>query len=502
MNYVKHHNIFGVEAKEIPCIVGTGAPSNDITKVGLLYMDESTGDVYKRISSGWTKLSTTYTLNKSGSIITLTGSDGSSTSVTDSVGETVEMIEYGPAGTEFGLVKSGGDVTIDNGIITVNDNSHYHSATDINSGTLSADRLPSIPSSKITSLDASKLTGTVPTSALPSYVDDVIEGTYVSSTSFKNTSGTAITGETGKIYVDTSTNKTYRWSGSAFVEISASLALGETSSTAYYGDKGKIAYDHSQSAHLTLGETSSTAYRGDRGKIAYDHSQSAHAPSNAQANQNAFSNVKVGDTTIAADTTTDTLTLAGSNVTITPDTTNDKVTIGIASSNVTSALGYTPSKNTHKHTIPSYTPAGTVSIPTITVTPNTDSVNSITSVGTLPSASLNKGTLPSLTFGAGTLPSATFTQGTLPNLTKSVANRCLTLTFTAGTLPTHSFSAGTLPSATFSQGTLPSLTFSAGTLPTMDPDIPVVTSIKSATSTQPTFTGTDATDLKTNTADS
>lgn len=61
---------------------------------------------------------------------------------------------------------------------------------------------------------------------------------------------------------------------------------------------------------------------------AYTHSQAAHAPSNAEKNQNAFSNVKVGTTTIAADTTTDTLTLvAGSNVTITPDATNDKITI-------------------------------------------------------------------------------------------------------------------------------------------------------------------------------
>ena len=40
------------------------------------------------------------------------------------------------------------------------------------------------------------------------------------------------------------------------------------------------------------------------------------------------SNVKVGDTTIAADSKTDTLTLvAGSNVTLTPDATNDKITI-------------------------------------------------------------------------------------------------------------------------------------------------------------------------------
>lgn len=45
-------------------------------------------------------------------------------------------------------------------------------------------------------------------------------------------------------------------------------------------------------------------------------------------NQNAFSNIKVGNTTVAADTTTDTVTLvAGNNITITPDATNDKITI-------------------------------------------------------------------------------------------------------------------------------------------------------------------------------
>lgn len=59
------------------------------------------------------------------------------------------------------------------------------------------------------------------------------------------------------------------------------LKLGETSDTAYRGDRGKLAYDHSRSAHLGLGETSTTAYRGDRGKIAYDHSQSPHAPADA-----------------------------------------------------------------------------------------------------------------------------------------------------------------------------------------------------------------------------
>ena len=78
--------------------------------------------------------------------------------------------------------------------------------------------------------------GKVPSSQLPSYVDDVLE--YSAKANFPST------GETGKIYVDTATNLTYRWSGSAYVEISPSIALGETSSTAFAGDKGKAAYAH------------------------------------------------------------------------------------------------------------------------------------------------------------------------------------------------------------------------------------------------------------------
>lgn len=98
--------------------------------------------------------------------------------------------------------------------------------------------------------------GKVPAAQLPSYVDDTIEG-YLSGGKFYKESAhtTVITGESGKIYVDLATNKTYRWSGSAYVEISASLALGETSSTAYRGDRGKTAYDHSQSAHARTDAT-------------------------------------------------------------------------------------------------------------------------------------------------------------------------------------------------------------------------------------------------------
>ena len=90
--------------------------------------------------------------------------------------------------------------------------------------------------------------GTVPSSQLPSYVDDVIEGYYYNSKFHEDSAHSkVITGESSKIYVNLETGenqyKTYRWSGSAYVVISETLALGETSSTAYAGDKGKANAD-------------------------------------------------------------------------------------------------------------------------------------------------------------------------------------------------------------------------------------------------------------------
>lgn len=114
--------------------------------------------------------------------------------------------------------------------------------------TLSAADVSAIPTSQkgapsgVAELDG---TGKVPSSQLPSYVDDTVEG-YLNGSKFYKDSGheEEISGEAGKIYVDLATNKTYRWSSTTFVEISASLALGATSSTAFRGDQGKTAYDH------------------------------------------------------------------------------------------------------------------------------------------------------------------------------------------------------------------------------------------------------------------
>ena len=121
---------------------------------------------------------------------------------------------------------------------------HTHTQTDITG-------LPAVLGAKADLID-----GKVPASQLPSFVDDVVDGTLVNTTTFKNAAGTTVTPESDKIYNDTTANKSYRWSGSQYVAINEGVALGETSATAYRGDRGKTAYDHSQNGdvHVTAAQ--------------------------------------------------------------------------------------------------------------------------------------------------------------------------------------------------------------------------------------------------------
>lgn len=259
--------------------------------------------------------------------------------------------------------------------------------------------------------------GKVPSTQLPSYVDDVLE--------FANKAAFPTTGESGKIYVALDKNLTYRWGGTAYVEISQSLAIGTTANTAAAGnhihdaatqtangfmsaaDKEKLdgisaganKYVHaSHTAHnsglykvtvdaeghvsnavaVTKGDitglgipaqdtTYGDATTGASGlmsaadkkkldsvaeganKITVDsalndsstnpvQNKIVKAAIDAKANkthehteyenQNAFSSIKVGATTIAADNATDTVEIAaGANVTITPDAAAGKIVI-------------------------------------------------------------------------------------------------------------------------------------------------------------------------------
>jgi hypothetical protein len=88
---------------------------------------------------------------------------------------------------------------------------HTHTASQVTDFSTAADaRIAAAAGVSVCPLSG----GLVPSGYLPSYVDDVLE--------YANLAGFPGTGTTGKIYVDLATNKTYRWSGSVYVEISSS----------------------------------------------------------------------------------------------------------------------------------------------------------------------------------------------------------------------------------------------------------------------------------------
>ena len=284
---------------------------------GALYVATDTGTMWMGISA--TSLmqikdnintNTTYNLTKDGSTITLSGSDGSTVSITDS--NTI----YSDATTNAAGLMSAADkskldsvatgankITVDSTLSADSTNpvqnkvvktaldgksntghthdDRYYTESEMNtklSGKSNTghkhvkaditDFPTSMPASDVKAwakaankpsytlgevsgnLDVNRLSGVIDAAHLPSYVDDVIEG-YLSGGKFyttKSSSGTysgEITAEAGKIYVDLNNNKTYRWSGSAYVVISETIALGTTHSTAGYGDESRAAYNHS-----------------------------------------------------------------------------------------------------------------------------------------------------------------------------------------------------------------------------------------------------------------
>ncbi len=107
-------------------------------------------------------------------------------------------------------------------------------------------------------------TGKVPDSQLPSY-EDVVEGYYNELDGkfyAEDTFQTEIEGEANKIYIDLPNNTTYRWDETGFIQIGSGLALGETSTTAYRGDRGKTAYEFSQAPYTSDPAMNGTASAG------------------------------------------------------------------------------------------------------------------------------------------------------------------------------------------------------------------------------------------------
>lgn len=143
------------------------------------------------------------------------------------------------------------------------------------------------------------------------------------------------------------TDYTYRYNGTEWIPISANAIPKATNSVdgllskedhASYEDANSKKHSHSNKS--VLDKVTQTLL--DNWNAAKTHADSAHAPSNAEANQNAFSNVLVGSTTVTADSKADTLTLAaGSNITITPDAANDKITIASSHPSITKSTDST-----------------------------------------------------------------------------------------------------------------------------------------------------------------
>lgn len=271
---------------------------------GALYVATDTGTLWMGISSSSLiqikdniNTNTTYNLTKSGSTITLRGSDGSTFNVTDSntvygnaTASAAGLMSAADKAKLDGVAAGSNRVTIDAELSTTStnpvqnkviksaldgksntDHTHddrYYTESEINTK-LNAkansshthtkaqitDFPTSMPASDVSAwakaaskpsytigevsgnLPASRISGTIAAANLPSYVDDVLE--YASLSKFPTK------GESGKIYTALDTNKIYRWSGSAYVVISETIALGTTHSSAGYGDESRAAYNHS-----------------------------------------------------------------------------------------------------------------------------------------------------------------------------------------------------------------------------------------------------------------
>lgn len=166
----------------------------------------------------------------------LSGNATTATTATTTTGNAGTASKLATARTISLAGDLGGSVSFDGSAnvtltATISDDSHNHIISNID-GLQSAldaklDDSQLGVANGVASLDSN---GLVPSSQLPSYVDDIIESVDFASL--------PVTGEVGKIYVDLATNLTYRWSGTAYVEISKSIALGTTAGTAYAGDAG------------------------------------------------------------------------------------------------------------------------------------------------------------------------------------------------------------------------------------------------------------------------
>ena len=260
----------------------------------------------------------------------------------------------------------------------------------------------------ISGLDASAISsGTIDSARLPSYVDDVLE--YAGLTNFPST------GESGKIYVAQDTNKTYRWSGSAYVVISETLAIGTTASTAAAGN-------HKHTASYT-----------PAGSIAVNSAGSTTTVPNVTG---------VGSVPTTEDIACDDITAwsAGSAPTLGTAIAADDITAwsagslptlgtAIAADDITAwSAGSVPSLTISNQTVITGT---SVSGEVMSFSTATNGSASGWNAGSAPSLSYTARSIPNVT-GVGSLPSLSYTARSIPNVTN--VGSAPSLTYTARTV--------------------------------------------------------------------
>lgn len=247
---------------------------------GALYVATDTGTLWMGISSSSLiqikdniNTNTTYNLTKSGSTITLRGSDGSTFNVTDTntvygnaTASAAGLMSAADKAKLDGVAAGSNRVPIDAELSTTSTNpvqnkviksaldgksntGHKHVKADITdfptsmpasdvSAWAKAASKPSYSIGEISgNLPVARLSGVIDSANLPSYVDDVLE--------FDSFAKFPTKGESGKIYTALDTNKIYRWGGTTYVVISDTITLGTTHGTAGYGDESRAAYNHS-----------------------------------------------------------------------------------------------------------------------------------------------------------------------------------------------------------------------------------------------------------------
>lgn len=229
----------------------------------------------------------------------------------------------------------------DSAVSTKANSSHNHAASNITSGTLSSDRLPTVPIAKggtgaTDAATARQNLGVYSTSqidnqittfsnTLKTYTDNSVSNhNHDSKYDTKGAADASLS--SGKAYTDEKVGEL----DSGFSEVILTM-IGNDITEDGVPTIRSIAADEANNVQTNLDthKSDTTKHITSTERTTWNnHVNSAHAPSNAQPNQNAFSNVAVGSSTIAADSTTDTLTIeAGTGISVSADTTNDKVTI-------------------------------------------------------------------------------------------------------------------------------------------------------------------------------